>query len=131
MGILDLTFARNEFQEVTDYEKIINQILKLDIPFTILRFNLTAQGIEVKLDVPDEKMDIVTKELKKNAVKIRRAIDIDEELCVDCGACISLCNTGALYFDEACERKFNENKCVGCLLCVDACPRVAISSNYR
>lgn len=128
MAILDLTFPRGEFQDVEDYETIINRILALDVKFTILKFNLSEDGIDVKIEVPDGKLASVKLALEKNSIKIKRqVIDIEEELCVDCGACIALCNTGALFFDEDFKRQFAENKCVGCKLCVDACPRNCIS----
>lgn len=41
--------------------------------------------------------------------------------CVNCGACISVCNYGALYWDED-KVKFDESKCVYCMLCTDTCP---------
>ncbi|MHA1340296.1 MAG: ATP-binding protein [Promethearchaeota archaeon] len=127
MGILDLNFSRNEFRNLEDYDRIINYILKLNIPFKILRFNLTDSGIDVKIDVPTEKIPEITKTLKKENIKIKKhVIRIDKDLCIDCGQCISLCNTKALYFDEEFELVFDENKCVGCHLCVNACPRNAI-----
>jgi NAD-dependent dihydropyrimidine dehydrogenase PreA subunit len=128
MTILNALFPRISFQGIEDYSRIINRILKLDVQFSILKFSLTERGIDVKLDVPDEKFDLVQKEFKKEAIKIKNhVIEIDEDLCIDCGACINLCNTDALYFNKELARKFEENKCVGCKLCVDACVRAAIT----
>lgn len=128
MAILDLTFPRSEFQDVEDYGMIINKILELDVKFTILKFHLAENGIDVKLEVPDDKIASVKLALEKNSIKIKRQIiDIEEDLCIDCGACIGLCNTGALYFDAELKRQFVENKCVGCKLCINACPRHCIT----
>ena len=128
MTILNALFPRTSFQGIEDYSRIINRILALNITFSILKFSLTDRGIDVKLDVPDEKFDLVQGEFKKESIKIKNhIIEIDEELCIDCGACINLCNTDALYFNEELARKFDENKCVGCKLCVDACVRAAIT----
>lgn len=121
-------FPRSEFSGLADYERIINQILKFDIPFSILKFNLTDHGIDVKLEIPKDKYDIIKNEFKKESVKIlQKTIKIDENTCIDCGQCISLCNTGALYFDEDLKRQFCEEKCVGCFVCVDACCRRSIT----
>jgi len=129
LGILDIVFSRNEFKSLADYERIINQILKLNIPFSILKFNLTESGIEVKIDIPTEKIPEATKALISENIKVKkRVINIDKELCVNCGQCISLCNTGSLSFDKDFSLNFNEEKCVGCLLCIDACPVKAIIS---
>ncbi len=127
MTILNTIFPRSSFQEIENYERIINRILKLEIPFSILKFSLTEHGIEIKLEVPNEKIALIREEFKKESIQIKNQIvEVDDDLCINCGECISLCNTGALYFDEECIRKFDENKCVGCKLCTDACPREAI-----
>ena len=54
------------------------------------------------------------------------AIHIDDEKCIDCGACISLCPTDALSLDKEERLMFYYEKCIGCLLCLDSCPRFAI-----
>ena len=101
--------------------------MKYDVPFSILKFTLTERGIDVKLDVPDEKYDIIQSEFKKESIRIKNhVVEIEENLCIDCGECIALCNTGALYFDGNFKRGYEETKCVGCQLCIDACPRQAI-----
>jgi ferredoxin len=58
--------------------------------------------------------------VKHLANKVRR----DKELCSQCGACIPLCPTGALYVKnrDTMEVVFDGEKCTGCALCIDACP---------
>jgi uncharacterized protein (DUF39 family)/NAD-dependent dihydropyrimidine dehydrogenase PreA subunit len=41
--------------------------------------------------------------------------------CVNCGACVSVCNYEALYWEKD-KVKFDESKCVYCMLCTDTCP---------
>jgi NAD-dependent dihydropyrimidine dehydrogenase PreA subunit len=127
MTILNVNFPRSSFEGVNDYERIINTILGLGVQITILKFNLTGYGIDLKLEVPEDKLLDVRKAFEHESIKIKNQfIEVDEDLCIDCGECIALCNTGALFFDKEYSRCFDENKCVGCHLCVDACPREAI-----
>lgn len=61
-------------------------------------------------------------------VDVRKLIEVDDEKCIDCGACVSLCPVAAITFDEDNSVIFNDKKCLGvtCGLCVDACPVRAI-----
>lgn len=133
MVILDLIFSRKAVQSVGDYADIINKLLNMDIVFTVMKFSGTEQGIEMRISVPDEKVkDSIDILSKTDGIIIRRSvIEADEEKCVDCGLCISVCNTGALYFDKDYRRQYDKSKCVACLLCIDACPRRALSYLYK
>ena len=43
-------------------------------------------------------------------------------VCVQCGDCIDICPTGALYRDKAGVVRLKKKECVGCLSCVGFCP---------
>jgi len=52
-----------------------------------------------------------------------RDISLDEEQCVNCGACTSVCKPAALRLDKkSAELVFKKDKCVFCGACVKACP---------
>jgi len=80
------------------------------------------------LDIPEEKIKTITESLKQNNIVVNKKgrVIVNIEKCVDCGACISLCPTDALYFNEEERVEFSYEKCIGCLLCIDSCPRFAI-----
>ncbi|MDI6819753.1 MAG: 4Fe-4S binding protein [Candidatus Hodarchaeaceae archaeon] len=61
-----------------------------------------------------------------DARRLERTVELDEGSCMDCGACLSLCPTGALHITEDYSVKLNENKCIMCEVCVPACPVKAI-----
>ena len=127
MSILTLIFDRKAALTIEDYGKFIGNVLDLDINFTVVNYSLTEHGVRLRVSVPDEKFKEFLKLLKTNDIKYERStIRINEDACVHCGQCISLCFTGALYYDEERKRSFDEGKCVGCKLCVDGCPRDAI-----
>jgi carbon-monoxide dehydrogenase iron sulfur subunit len=51
-------------------------------------------------------------------------------VCMQCDdpKCVEACMTNALYKDEDGIVKLNEDKCIGCRMCVAACPYAAINS---
>jgi Pyruvate/2-oxoacid:ferredoxin oxidoreductase delta subunit len=114
-------------RDIDDYSKIINEILKYDITFNILKFATGTNGVNLLLDVPEDKIKMITDALTQNSVVVNKGrVIVDDDKCIDCGACLSLCPTDALYFDESLRLNFSYEKCIGCLLCLDSCPRRAI-----
>ncbi len=127
MTIINCTLPFGIVRDINNYSKIINEILKFDITFNILKFSTGSNGVNLLLDVPEDKIRTITESLKENNVIVNkkgRVIVLDN--CIDCGACISLCPTEALYFNDDYKLEFSYEKCIGCLLCVDSCPRYAI-----
>ncbi|MBN1889139.1 MAG: 4Fe-4S binding protein [Thermoflexales bacterium] len=49
---------------------------------------------------------------------------VDEALCLACGACLDVCQFGALSLEDI--ARVNETRCVGCGVCVLACPEGAL-----
>ncbi|HQO06291.1 MAG TPA: 4Fe-4S binding protein, partial [Fervidobacterium sp.] len=61
------------------------------------------------------------KKLTKKLGKSEYSTKTSELLCVNCGACISLCGSDALTFVDG-KFGFDKEKCTLCGLCSDACP---------
>jgi len=131
MTIVNVTLPIGLINDVNDYSRIINEILKHDISFNILKFSTGTTGINLLLDIPDDKINAITESLKKNDIIINKKgrIILDEDMCIDCGACISLCPTEALRFNDDYKLEYSEENCIGCLICIDSCPRHAIEEN--
>jgi L-aspartate semialdehyde sulfurtransferase ferredoxin len=128
MTIINCMMPFGVIRNIEDYSKVINEILRYEISFNILKFSMASKGINILLDVPDDKIKAITQALKNNNVIVNKKgrIIIDDERCTDCGACISLCPTDALHLDETGRLNFSYEICIGCLLCLDSCPRHAI-----
>jgi heterodisulfide reductase subunit A len=52
---------------------------------------------------------------------------VDENLCIGCGLCISICPYSAISKDEKGIAKVNEVLCKGCGTCAASCPERAIT----
>ncbi len=131
MTVINVTLPLGSVKSVDDFSKIINEILKQEITFNILKFSTESSGTNLLLDIPEDKISQVTSLLKENDVKVNKKgrISIDKQLCIECGSCVSLCPIDALQLDEEFLLVFYEDKCIGCLLCLDACPRFAIEKS--
>ncbi|MFX1259981.1 MAG: DUF362 domain-containing protein [Promethearchaeota archaeon] len=132
MTIVNITLPFGLIRDINDYSKIVNEILKHETSFNILKFSTSSSGINILLDIPEDKIESITESLKKNNVLLNKKgrVVVDLEKCIDCGACISLCPTDALSFDELNKLVFLKEKCIGCLICLDSCPRHAIEESY-
>ncbi len=128
MTIINVTLPFGVIKDISDYSRFINEILKYDISFNILKFSTGSSGINLLLNIPEDKVKAITESLKKNNIIVNKKgrVIIDDDKCIDCGACISLCPTDALHFNSEDRLEFSYEKCIGCLLCLDSCPRYAI-----
>ncbi|NLV16289.1 MAG: ferredoxin [Syntrophomonadaceae bacterium] len=57
----------------------------------------------------------------------KKWIQIDEELCDGCGACIAPCVEGALALIDGKARVINQDICDGAGVCLGSCPTGALS----
>ena len=131
MTVINVTLPFNLIKEIKDYSTIINEILKHDISFNILKFSLVSRGVNLLLDVPENKLKEITESLKKNQVLLyqKGRVKVDMDKCIHCGACVSLCPSDALHFDSEYKLEFAQDKCISCFLCIDACPRYAMEED--
>jgi ferredoxin len=119
-------------------EKIVEEpitskiILELKVPINIITAHINSKGGEILADVPEDALKKVVKAFRKKGatVSLPKLIEVDEEKCVSCGSCVTLCPVEAITQAEDCSIVFNKEKCVGstCSACVDACPTRAIRS---
>jgi len=66
--------------------------------------------------------------LSKKTLEVEGIVSyVDEDLCVGCGLCISLCPYGAIEKDERGIARVKEVLCKGCGTCGASCPKRAIT----
>jgi NAD-dependent dihydropyrimidine dehydrogenase PreA subunit len=106
-------------------------ILKTAITINILEAKISPFIGELLVDVPatgDQLKRVISlfQEAKVSVKEVTRAVEIDRDRCVSCGACVSPCPVKAIRQDADWEIEFDEKKCTRCGICVDACPLQAI-----
>jgi len=99
-----------------------------------LRFNILKASVSpgqegllvMELSGKQENYDKGVQFLTEVGVKIQslsQDVVRDEVRCTDCGACITICPTGAFSLEPKTRKVlFDDSKCVVCGLCVKACP---------
>ena len=111
-------------------QPIVCKLVKdYNLEFTILKAYVTPreEGLLV-LELTGENKDFEKgmDYLKKTGVTIQplsQDIIRNEARCTDCGACVTICPTGALVLDNLTRKvHFYDNKCIACELCIKACP---------
>lgn len=109
-------------------EPVLASVIKeTGVLLNILYAEFSSRGGEIliAIDAPDAPVNQIIELFEKNGIEaqvIKRAIQLDEEKCIDCGACLSLCPTKALYTTDDYSVKLNEDKCIYCEICVPSCP---------
>ncbi len=106
-------------------------ILRTGVAVNILEAKISPRMGELTVDVPTEgiklgelisilrERDVLVKELTKT-------IEIDREVCIPCGACVSACSFKAIRQTPDWDIDFDEERCVVCRVCIHACPVNAI-----
>jgi len=112
-------------------EPITSQIIiDYNTPINILSARITPLGGEMLADVNSRNADKIIAAFRERGVvvDVSALIEKSDELCIDCGGCVSICPADALYQSEDYSIKLDPEKCNGvtCGLCLDSCPRSAI-----
>jgi ferredoxin len=119
---------------------IVYKLIKdFDLVFNILKASITPdeEGLMVlELSGDPKKIEEGVKYLKDQGVRIQplsKDIIVNWERCTQCGACVSICPTAALYIKDkkTMAVAFDPEKCIACELCIKPCPPRAIEVSYK
>jgi len=117
---------------------IIYRLVKdfnLEINILQASISLEQEGLMVmELKGDRKEYDKGIQYLMKTGVKIQalsQDVTRNEERCTHCGACVTVCPTGAFEVDPATRKvNFRNEKCIACALCIKACPPRAMELHF-
>lgn len=108
---------------------ITNLMKNYDVSFNILRADINPKGGKMLVEINGSEADEGIEYIKKAGIDIRpvkRVVQKDIDLCIDCGACVSLCPVKAISIGEDWTIEVDDLECIGCKLCTYSCPTKAI-----
>ena len=126
------------FSKKVSESPIVCQLVKdFDLEFNIIRASISPEeeGLLI-LDLSGEQAeyDRGIRFLVETGVKIEslgQDVIRNSERCTDCGACVTICPTGAFEVDPITRRiHFDNEKCIACELCIKACPPRAMEVHF-
>jgi ferredoxin len=117
---------------------IISTLVKrYDLEVNILKASISPREeglLVVELSGTDEALNEGLGNLASMGVTIQplsQDIVRNEERCTHCGACVTVCPTGALaMMPGSMKVAFDSNKCVACEACIPACPVRAMEAHF-
>ena len=116
---------------------ICHLVRDYSLEFNILKASITPEeeGLMVlTLTGEQTEYDKGIRFLIKTGVRIEslsQDITRNEEKCTHCGACITICPSGAFVLEQASRRvMFDNDKCIACGLCLKTCPLRAMEVHF-
>ncbi len=124
-------------RRLVDRPIVYHLIKDYDLEFNILKASVTPEeeGLMVlELKGKQQDYDNGIKYLTSNGVIIQalsQDVIRNDERCTHCGACITICPTGAFDLNPVTRRvNFYTEKCIACGICIKACPPRAMEVHF-
>lgn len=112
-------------------EPIIARIVReTGVLITVERASIDTAAGEVLIDVPDENAKMICELVRSRGAEVKvleEGVIRDENECIDCGACISICPKEVFFMDEEYRVQLRKGRCILCGRCIGACPQRALS----
>jgi ferredoxin len=117
---------------------IVSRLVRdFNLDFNILKASVTPEEeglLILELSGKQNDYDKGIRYLTETGVKIQalsQDVTRNEERCTHCGACITICPTGAFVLDPSTRKvNFIGEKCLACELCIKACPPRAMELHF-
>lgn len=120
-----LTFSKKK-----NREPVIAQAVKeTGVLISVERAHIDSTSGEVLIEVPDIDASRICSLMQAKGVTVRileHGISRNEEECIDCGACVSICPKEVFYMDSEYHLHLRDECCVLCGKCIPACPHHAL-----
>ena len=117
---------------------IVSRLVRdFNLDFNILKASVTPdeEGLLVlELSGKQSDYDKGIRYLTETGVRIQalsQDVTRNEERCTHCGACVTICPSGAFELEPLNRRvNFHNEKCLACELCIKACPPRAMELHF-
>lgn len=117
---------------------IVSRLVRdYNLDFNILKASVTPEEeglLVVELSGKQADYDKGIRYLAETGVRIQslsQDVTRNEERCTHCGACVTICPTGAFEVDPVTRLvNFYDEKCLACELCIKACPPRAMELHF-
>ncbi|BCZ48326.1 ferredoxin [Clostridium gelidum] len=84
---------------------------------------------DIHIKIPEGKIELMAKVVSKNSARMfTKQPMVDKSICNDCGVCVYFCPMAAINQDTL---DINEDKCIRCFACVKRCPKKAREIIYK
>jgi ferredoxin len=124
-------------KRLVDRPIVCRLVKDYELEFNILKALVTPEEeglLVLELSGEQKAYDKGIRYLTETGVRIQSlSQDVlrNEERCTHCGACITICPSGAFELDLLTRRvNFYDEKCVACGLCIKACPPRAMEVHF-
>lgn len=123
--------------EVVERPVVALMVRDYDVITNILRAEVHEGEIGrmlVEMEGKGARLKEGIKYLKEQGVQVEEAIkdiELDESLCISCGACSAVCVSKALSIGSPdWDLELDKERCILCGICVDACPLQLITVKF-
>lgn len=116
--------------EIVTKPILAESIIETGILLNISQAHFESSYGDVVADVAAEEFERINAALSSRGAEVKRLdtpINWDEDECVECSACISVCPTLVFSLDDEYNLLVDQSKCIQCGTCIAMCPHNALS----
>lgn len=120
----------NISREIVSKPILAESIIETGVLLNISQANFESSYGEVVADVSADDFEKISAALRSRGADVQSLdtpINWDEDECVECSACISVCPTLVFSLDEDYSLLVDQSKCIQCGTCISMCPHNALS----